>query len=92
MSNLGCYIKKPKEINVNEWLYGEDQGRYIIISESNNTETIINEANKNNISITVIGKVEENSFIVEHNNSKQEISIDKLSNLRNNWFNNYFEK
>ena len=92
MSNLGCYIKKPEEININEWLYGEDQGRYIIISESNNTETIINEANKNNISITVIGKVEENSFIVEHNNSKQEISIDKLSNLRNNWFNNYFEK
>ena len=27
-----------------------------------------------------------------NNNNKQEISIENLSNLRNNWFNNYFIK
>ena len=32
-SNVGCEIQKPVNINVNSWLYGEDQGRYIIISE-----------------------------------------------------------
>ena len=92
MSNVGCEIQKPENINVNSWLYGEDQGRYIIISEKNNTKNIINEAKKNNIYISIIGNIKEKSFAVMDNNNKQEISIENLSNLRNNWFNNYLKK
>ncbi len=92
MSKLGCLIKKPKDININAWLYGEDQARYIIICERNKTEVIINEAKKKNIPSSIIGKIEGKSFKVEHNNKNEEISIEKLSNLRNNWFVNYFSK
>ena len=92
MSNVGCEIQKPENINVNSWLYGEDQGRYIILSEKNNTKNIINEAKKNNIYISIIGNIKEKSFAVMDNNNKQEISIENLSNLRNNWFNNYLKK
>ena len=92
MSKLGCLIKKPKDININAWLYGEDQARYIIICERNKTDVIINEAKKINIPSSIIGKIEGKSFKVEHNNKNEEISIEKLSNLRNNWFVNYFSK
>ena len=92
MSNVGCEIQKPDKININSWLYGEDQGRYIIISEKTNTEKIIIEAKKESILISNIGKITNEGFAINQNEKKQEISIENLSNLRNNWFNNYFAK
>ena len=92
MSNLGCELQKPDKININSWLYGEDQGRYIIISEKTNTKKIIIEAKKKNILVSSIGKITDEGFAIKHNEKKQEISIENLSNLRNNWFNNYFAK
>ena len=61
-------------------------------TNTTNTKNIINEAKKNNIYISIIGNIKEKSFAVMNNNNKQEISIENLSNLRNNWFNNYFKK
>ena len=92
MSNVGCEVQKPDKININSWLYGEDQGRYIIISEKTNTGKIIIEAKKKNILVSSIGKITDEGFAIKHNEKKQEISIESLSNLRNNWFNNYFAK
>ncbi|MGY8974988.1 MAG: phosphoribosylformylglycinamidine synthase subunit PurL [Alphaproteobacteria bacterium] len=92
MSNVGCEVQKPDEININSWLYGEDQGRYIVISEKTNTGKIIIEAKKRNILVSSIGKITDEGFAIKHNEKKQEISIENLSNLRNNWFNNYFAK
>ena len=92
MSNVGCIINKPENININSWLYGEDQGRYIIISDENNSSTIVNEANKSNINTSIIGKITGNNFTITVNNINTEISIEKLTNLRNNWFSNYFSK
>ena len=91
-SNVGCEVQKPDKININSWLYGEDQGRYIIISEKTNTGKIIIEAKKKNILVSSIGKITNEGFAIKHNEKKQEISIENLSNLRNNWFNNYFAK
>ena len=92
MSNVGCEVQKPDKININSWLYGEDQGRYIVISEKTNTGKIIIEAKKRNILVSSIGKITDEGFAIKHNEKKQEISIENLSNLRNNWFNNYFAK
>ena len=92
MSNVGCIINKPENININSWLYGEDQGRYIIISDENNSSTIVSEANKSNINTSIIGKITGNNFTITVNNINTEISIEKLTNLRNNWFSNYFSK
>ena len=92
MSNVGCELQKPDKININSWLYGEDQGRYIVISEKTNTGKIIIEAKKRNILVSSIGKITDEGFAIKHNEKKQEISIENLSNLRNNWFNNYFAK
>ena len=85
MSNIGCEIKSPKNININSWLFGEDQGRYIVISSK--SEEIIKRANDIGINASILGKINGEYFSV-NNNSK--ISIEKLANLRNNWFRNYF--
>ncbi len=84
MSKVGCEIISPKSLNVNEWLFGEDQARYIIIT--NNSEAIMNKAKSINIEAKIIGKIKGNSFSLNNN----KISIEKITNIRNNWFNNYF--
>ena len=85
MSNIGCKIKSPKNININSWLFGEDQGRYIIISSK--SEEILKKASDIGINASILGRINGENFNI-NNNSK--ISIEKLANLRNNWFYNYF--
>ncbi len=84
MSKVGCEIISPKSLNINEWLFGEDQARYIIIT--NNSEDIINKAKSINLEVSIIGKIKGNSYCVNNN----KISIEKITNIRNNWFHNYF--
>ena len=84
MSKVGCEIISPKSLNVNEWLFGEDQARYIIIT--NKSEAIMNKAKSMNIEAKIIGKIKGNSFSLNNN----KISIEKITNIRNNWFHNYF--
>ena len=84
MSKLGCEIISPKSLNVNQWLFGEDQARYIIIS--NKSEVIMNKAKSINIEAKIIGKIKGSSFSLDNN----KISIEKITNIRNNWFHNYF--
>ena len=84
MSKVGCEIISPKSLNVNQWLFGEDQARYIIIT--NNSEAIMNKAKSINIEAKIIGKIKGNSFSLNNN----KISIEKITNIRNNWFHNYF--
>ena len=84
MSKVGCEIISPKSLNVNQWLFGEDQARYIIIT--NKSEVIMNKAKSMNIEAKIIGKIKGNSFSLNNN----KISIEKITNIRNNWFHNYF--
>ena len=84
MSKVGCEIISPKSLNVNQWLFGEDQARYIIIT--NKSEDIMNKAKSMNIEAKIIGKIKGNSFSLNNN----KISIEKITNIRNNWFHNYF--
>ena len=84
MSKVGCEIISPKSLNVNQWLFGEDQARYIIIT--NKSEAIMNKAKSMDIEAKIIGKIKGNSFSLNNN----KISIEKITNIRNNWFHNYF--
>ena len=84
MSKVGCEIISPKSLNVNQWLFGEDQARYIIIT--NKSEAIMNKAKSIDIEAKIIGKIKGNSFSLNNN----KISIEKITNIRNNWFHNYF--
>tara|TARA_B100000287_G_scaffold127685_1_gene119715 strand:- start:10161 stop:12350 length:2190 start_codon:yes stop_codon:yes gene_type:complete len=88
---IGCNIVNKHNININGWLFGEDQGRYILIVDKANTNSIIDKAIENNIYAENIGQLQNEYFEVnDGNNEIKKISIEKLSNIRNNWFENYF--
>ena len=88
---IGCNIVNKHNININGWLFGEDQGRYVLIVDKANSNNIIDKAIKNNIYAENIGQLQNEYFEVnDGNNEIKKISIEKLSNIRNNWFENYF--
>ena len=91
MNSVGCKIWNNNDININEWLFGEDQARYILVVNKKYTQIILDKALKCNIHAQIIGNLQNEYFEVSNDNSNaQKLSIEKLSNLRNNWFNNYF--
>ena len=91
MSSIGCKITQKNKLNIDAWLFGEDQARYIIICNKSNTKDIISAANQKQVTIDYIGKLQGENFEVKDFKSEiKKISIEKLYNLRNNWFENYF--
>ena len=88
---LDAILLISNNININGWLFGEDQARYILIVNKANTNSIIDKAIENNIYAENIGQLQNEYFEVnDGNNEIKKISIEKLSNIRNNWFKNYF--
>ena len=89
-NEIGAIVKSPRNnINLHQYLFGEDQSRYILEVDDKN----INEVNKilkdNNIYFEKIGKTQKGFMELE---KKFKISISELSKLHKYWFNNYFEE
>ncbi len=86
-SNLGIKIEKPKKmLNLFEYFYGEDQGRYVVEIEAKNLNKIQKLLKDNNIYSDVIGKVQKEYFELV---DEFKISIKELYNLNNKWYYNY---
>jgi phosphoribosylformylglycinamidine synthase II len=86
-SNLGIKIEKPKKmLNLFEYFYGEDQGRYVVEIEAKNLNKIQKLLKDNNIYSDVIGKVQKEYFELS---DEFKISIKELYNLNNKWYYNY---
>ena len=86
-SNLGIKIEKPKKmLNLFEYFYGEDQGRYVVEIESKNLNKIQKLLKDNNIFSDVVGKVQKEYFELS---DEFKISIKELYNLNNKWYYNY---
>ena len=82
--NLGLNIIVPETPNIHGFSFGEDQGRYIVITSSK--KELIKKSLENNVDITYIGQV---------TNSKQltfstgdHIYISELMKVHDEWFNN----
>ena len=89
MSKIGCRIESQNS-NIIAWLFGEDQSRYIITCTDINLNNIIEKARNKNISAEVIGRLVGKNFeVTEQSKKTDKISIDKLENIRNNWFKDY---
>ncbi|MDA9096640.1 phosphoribosylformylglycinamidine synthase subunit PurL, partial [Candidatus Pelagibacter ubique] len=85
----GATLKKSNYlINQFEYLFGEDQGRYIIeISKDDlaNTTKILQE---NSVHFDELGLVNEDGLIID---DKTKVSIDDLIKSHTNWLTNYME-
>jgi phosphoribosylformylglycinamidine synthase len=86
----GATLKKPNYlINEFEYLFGEDQGRYIIEIEKNNFKNVTEILEKNSVHYDELGTVNENELVI---NNKSKITIDELIKSHTNWLTNYMNK
>ena len=86
----GVTLKKPSHlINQFEFLFGEDQGRYIIEIEKNHFEDVIEILENSAIHYDKLGTVNDNELII---NNKSKVSIDDLIKSHTVWLTEYMDK
>ena len=69
-----------------EYLFGEDQGRYIIEIKNENLKKVYEILNENSVHFDEIGKVTGDHLIY---NSELKISIEDLNKTYTNWLKSY---
>ncbi|MDB9751053.1 phosphoribosylformylglycinamidine synthase subunit PurL [Candidatus Pelagibacter ubique] len=85
----GATLKKSNYlINQFEYLFGEDQGRYIIEISKNDLESATKILQENSVHFDELGLVNEDSLIID---DKTKVSIDDLIKSHTNWLTNYME-
>ena len=86
---IGAKIKIPKNnTNEHEYLFGEDQSRYLIEVSKKNKDEVSKILEKNNIFYEILGKTQKDSLELE---KEFNINLIELSKLNSFWFKNYFE-
>ena len=86
----GVRLKKPNYlINKFEYLFGEDQGRYIIEIDKNNLKDVIKILTENSVHFDELGKVNDGDLIID---DKTKVSIDDLIKSHTTWLTNYMSK
>ena len=86
--NIGCSISIPREIqSKNGWLFGEDQGRYLITT--NNPEKVLTLARKEKVYAKNIGKTGGLALTVS---GETPISIKEMRVAHEGWLPNFMAK
>ncbi len=86
----GINIKKPKYlINEIEYLFAEDQGRYIVEINKKDFKKVADILNKNAVHFDELGIINENQLYI---NDKTKVTIDELSLSNKSWLKNYMSK
>ena len=86
-SEIGVKIEKPKKLrDLNEYFFGEDQGRYILEIKPENTKKIENFLKENDIYFENIGRTQEKYFEIV---GEMKIDTNALFKINNQWYNNY---
>jgi len=85
----GATLKKPNYlINQFEYLFGEDQGRYIIEINKADLESTTKILQDNSVHFDILGSVNDESLIID---DKTKVSIDDLIKSHTNWLYNYIK-
>ncbi|MDC0889943.1 phosphoribosylformylglycinamidine synthase subunit PurL [Candidatus Pelagibacter ubique] len=85
----GATLKKSNYlINKFEYLFGEDQGRYIIEISKDDLESATKILQENSVHFDELGLVNEDSLIID---DKTKVLIDDLIKSHTNWLTNYME-
>ena len=83
----GATLKKPNYlINQFEYLFGEDQGRYIIEITKDDLESVTKILQDNSVHFDELATVNENELIIDN---KTKVSIDDLIESHTTWLTNF---
>ncbi len=84
---MGAKIKSPKSlINLLEYFFGEDQGRYIVEIEKKNTDIFSEILNSNSVFFEQIGTTQKDILSLD---SEFNINVNDLSKYNDSWFKKY---
>ncbi len=85
--NKGIKLNKSKTlINEIEYLFAEDQGRYLIEINPKNLEKVSKILDKNSVHYEKLGIINDYDMII---NEKTKVTIDELKSYNSNWLLNY---
>ena len=85
--NKGIKLKKTKNlINEIEYLFAEDQGRYLIEIDPKDLDKVALILDKNSVYYEEVGIITDKDMIV---NNKTKVTIDELKSYNTNWLTNY---
>ena len=88
--NKGIKLKKPKYlINDVEYLFAEDQGRYIIEITKKDHKRVTDLLNKNAVHFDELGVIIEDKI---HINDKTKVTVDELKTSSTSWLKKYMDK
>ena len=86
----GINLKKPNYlIQQFEYLFGEDQGRYIVEIEKNNFNKVKEVLSKSSVHYDELGIITKKDIIIDN---KSKITVDELSTSNKTWLTNYMNK
>ena len=84
----GCRSKSSKNnIKIHEYLFGEDQSRYILEVKERNIKEVCKILKKNSVYYDKIGITQKDNFDVDN---EFKINLNELIKANNFWFQNYF--
>ena len=88
--NIGAKIKiPPNSLNHFEYLFGEDQSRYLVEIKEDNKNEIYEILNKNDIHYDEIAKTQEENIELDN---EFNIELTEINELNSGWFDNYFSE
>ena len=76
-------------MNTHEYLFGEDQSRYLIEVSKKNKEEVSKILEINSVFHEIIGKTQKDSLILD---KEFDIKLSDLNELNSFWFRNYFKE
>ena len=83
-------LKKPNFLkNQFEYLFGEDQGRYIIEIAKDKVKNVTEILDKNSVHFDELGIVNKNELIID---DKTKVTIDELIKSHTTWLTTYMSK
>ena len=83
----GIKFNKFKDlINIYQYFFSEDQGRYIIEINPSDLKEVVEILEKNSVHFEELGKVIDKHMIID---KKTKVTIDELKAYYTNWLKNY---
>ena len=87
---IGAKIKIPKSnLEPHEYLFGEDQSRYLIEVNEKNKDEVTKILKKNSVYYEVIGKTQKDSLVFD---KEFNIKLTDLNELNSLWFRGYYNE
>ena len=86
---IGAKIKIPRNnINPHEYLFGEDQSRYLVEINDKDKDEVCKILRENSIYYEIIGKTQKDSLELH---KEFNINLSELNRLNSYWFKSYFK-